>query len=240
MNQLLKGRSVGIGLITAVTAVLLIQTQGVSSDNENTSGETRQIAAHKEFYGDAQPIVKVRPDYPKRALQRGIEGYVTLQFTVTEKGTVKDPVVVESEPAGIFDRSATQAALKFRYRPKVVDGKPIQVEGVKNKIVYRIENGQDEPDIGSLDDYLPVVKVSPEYPPRAVARGIEGSVILKFTVTEKGTVKDPVVVESDPAGIFDRSATQAALKFRYRPRVVDGKPTQVEGVKHKIVFELED
>ena len=72
---------------------------------------------------------------------------------------------------------------------------------------------------GSKDgEYLPVVKVHAEYPARAIERGIEGSVTVEFTVTEKGIVEDPVVVESDPPGIFDRAALNAALKFKYKPQ----------------------
>jgi len=89
--------------------------------------------------GDYLPIVKVQPIYPRRALERGIEGYVIVQFTVTKQGTTKDIKVVESHPPGVFDRAAVQAAAKFKYKPRVVDGQPIQVPGVKNKITFKIE-----------------------------------------------------------------------------------------------------
>lgn len=90
--------------------------------------------------GEYLPIVKVQPKYPSKPLQRGIEGYVIVQFTVTERGTVVDPVVVESDPPGMFDRAAINAALKFKYKPRVVDGKPIRVSGVKNRIVFELED----------------------------------------------------------------------------------------------------
>ena len=89
-------------------------------------------------------------------------------------------------------------------------------------------------------EYLPIRKAHPKYPPRALQRGIEGYVILVFTVTEQGKVVDPVVEKAEPPGIFDRAAIQAALQFKYRPKVVDGVAIRVEGVKHKITFELED
>lgn len=90
--------------------------------------------------GEYLPVNKVRPTYPRIALQRGIEGYVIVQFTVTENGKVEDPSVHEAVPPGIFDRAALQAALKFTYRPRVVDGVPVRVNGVKNKIVFELEN----------------------------------------------------------------------------------------------------
>lgn len=88
--------------------------------------------------GEYLPIVKVQPQYPSRALSRGIEGYVIVEFTVTTNGSVKDPVVIESEPSSIFDNAAMKAALKFKYKPRVIDGEPVEVPGVRNKITFAI------------------------------------------------------------------------------------------------------
>ncbi|WP_211242688.1 energy transducer TonB [Sinimarinibacterium sp. CAU 1509] len=88
-------------------------------------------------------------------------------------------------------------------------------------------------------EYLPIVKVAPIYPSRAASRGIEGWVLLEFTVTETGAVKDPVVLEAEPQGIFDSAAQKAVLKFKYKPRVDNGKPVQVPHVQHLITFKLE-
>lgn len=90
--------------------------------------------------GEYLPIVKVQPIYPRRALSRGIEGYVIVQFTVTRTGTTKDHMIVEAKPTGIFDRAAIQAATKFKYKPRVVDGVGIEVPGVQNKITFEIED----------------------------------------------------------------------------------------------------
>ena len=88
-------------------------------------------------------------------------------------------------------------------------------------------------------DYLPIVRVAPVYPARALSRGLEGFVDLSFTVTTAGTVKDPVVIQST-SSLFERAATRAVLKFKYKPRVVDGVPVEVPGVKTRISFQLED
>ena len=89
--------------------------------------------------GEYLPIVKVQPIYPRRAQTRGIEGYVLLEFVVTSTGAVRDPVVIESKPPGIFDRAAINAALKFKYKPKVVNGEPIEVGGVRNLIKFELQ-----------------------------------------------------------------------------------------------------
>ena len=91
--------------------------------------------------GEYLPIVKVAPVYPRRAQTRGIEGYVLLEFVVTKTGAVRDAVVIESKPPGIFDRAALGAALKFKYKPKVVNGEAIDVAGVRNRITFELADG---------------------------------------------------------------------------------------------------
>ena len=88
-------------------------------------------------------------------------------------------------------------------------------------------------------DYLPIVRVAPVYPSRALSRGLEGFVDMSFTVTVTGSVEDPIVIQST-SSLFERAATRAVLKFKYKPRVVDGIPVAVPGVKTRITFELED
>jgi protein TonB len=87
-------------------------------------------------------------------------------------------------------------------------------------------------------DYLPIVRVAPVYPARALSRGIEGYCDMSFTVTTTGTVADPLVTFST-SSLFDRAATRAVLKFKYKPRVVDGIPVDVPGVTTRIRFQLE-
>lgn len=87
-------------------------------------------------------------------------------------------------------------------------------------------------------DYLPIVRVAPVYPARALSRGLEGYVDLAFTVTTAGTVRDPVVTYST-SSLFERAAVRAVLKFKYKPRVVDGVPVDVPNVKTRITFKIE-
>ena len=86
-------------------------------------------------------------------------------------------------------------------------------------------------------EYLPIVKVAPVYPSRALSRGLEGYVIVEFTVTQTGAVKDVFVVEST-SSLFERAAVDAAYKFKYKPRVIDGIAVEVPGVRNKITFEI--
>lgn len=90
-------------------------------------------------------------------------------------------------------------------------------------------------------DYLPIVKVAPIYPQRALSRGIEGYCVVQYTVTRQGTIRDPFVIEDQCTNsIFHRPSLQAALKFKYKPRVIDGQAVQVPGVQNKFTYVIEE
>ena len=73
--------------------------------------------------GGIIPVVTIAPMYPRKALIAKIEGWVDIEFTITEIGTVVNPRVVDSQPNRIFDREALKAILRYKFKPKVVDGK---------------------------------------------------------------------------------------------------------------------
>lgn len=116
------------------------QTLSISRANVNTNLKIGGGLFGNITDGEYLPIVKVQPMYPRRAAERGIEGYVLIEFTVTALGTVENPVVIEAEPPGYFERAALNAAKKFKYKPKVVNGEPIPVSGVRNKITFVLED----------------------------------------------------------------------------------------------------
>jgi protein TonB len=88
-------------------------------------------------------------------------------------------------------------------------------------------------------DYLPIVKVAPIYPNRALTRGIEGFCVVQYTVTRLGTTKDPIVVEDQcTSSLFHRASLNAALKFKYKPRIMDGEAVEVPGVQNKFTYEI--
>lgn len=106
------------------------------SFNPNISVQATSLQAGE---GDYLPIVKVQPVYPRRALSRGVEGYVIVEFMVTRLGTTQDIKVVEAKPEGYFERAAINAAQKFKYKPKVINGEPVDVAGVRNIIRFEME-----------------------------------------------------------------------------------------------------
>jgi protein TonB len=93
---------------------------------------------------------------------------------------------------------------------------------------------------GSDTDVLPLVRIPPEYPPRALARGITGWVRVQFTISATGSVKDAIVVAADPERVFDDAALAAILRWRYTPRFVEGVAVERVGVQTMIQFELSE
>ena len=110
-------------------------------NNAPTTGVTLQLNSSGMSSGDGEylPIVKVAPIYPRRAQTRGISGYCIVEYTVTKTGSLRDPQAVDCQPSGIFERASVKAAEKFKYKPRVVDGEPIEVAGVQNKFTYELE-----------------------------------------------------------------------------------------------------
>lgn len=65
------------------------------------------------------------PEYPYKAARRGIEGWVRVAFDVNESGNVENVEVVESDPPGVFDIAATRAVSRWRFKPRIIDGKAV-------------------------------------------------------------------------------------------------------------------
>lgn len=88
---------------------------------------------------DAVPQVRIQPDYPIGARQKGIEGWVDVQFSVGTDGSVRNAVVVDAEPRSVFDSAALQAVRGWKYSPKIKDGKPVERAGVRVRIRFNLE-----------------------------------------------------------------------------------------------------
>ena len=76
--------------------------------------------------GDIIPVVVIRPMYPREAAMTGTQGWVKVEFTITEAGTVKDPRVIDAKPPRLFNREAIRAILKWKFKPRVIDGVAVE------------------------------------------------------------------------------------------------------------------
>jgi len=89
--------------------------------------------------GDATPIVRIEPKYPIQAARDGKEGWVKLSFTINEIGGVEDVQVMEAQPKRIFDKEAKRALRKWKYKPKIVDGKPQRQPGLTVQLDFKMD-----------------------------------------------------------------------------------------------------
>ncbi|TQV85632.1 M56 family metallopeptidase [Exilibacterium tricleocarpae] len=86
--------------------------------------------------------------------------------------------------------------------------------------------------------YMPLVTVTPIYPERARRRGLEGRVIVQFTISPQGRVEQPRILVSQPGRVFDRAVLRALRGFRFRPYRIEGEPVAVTGVTETFIFRL--
>lgn len=82
---------------------------------------------------DLVPVLVAQPMYPRHALRSRIEGSVRLEIVVNPDGTVREARVIDAEPAGVFEAAALQAALRSRFRPRMVAGEPVESRGRYDK-----------------------------------------------------------------------------------------------------------
>lgn len=89
---------------------------------------------------DVMPLVRIEPQYPRKAAMSGKEGWVRLKFDVNTAGGVVNVDVIESSPPRLFDQSAKRALSKWKYQPKLVDGKPTEMKNLRVQLDFKLRN----------------------------------------------------------------------------------------------------
>ncbi|RBP53156.1 TonB family protein [Arenicella xantha] len=184
--------------------------------------------------------------------------FVTLGLIVGMYALIKmeEPELVESQDLKLPDfkfnpkNEEVQTITPKPQRPDEVEQQPdvpdVQVVADRLDInsnfalgAVKVGINRDLKGFNSNDgEYLPIFRPPPIYPRRAAERGLCGSVDLRYTVTSSGTVTNPEVMAST-SSMFESAAKKAALKYKYKPRQVGGKPVDVSGVEIRVVFEME-
>jgi len=88
--------------------------------------------------GDAIPMVIIEPRYPRKAAMEGIEGWVRFEFTVAPDGSPKDIIVIDAKPRRIFERDARKAIYKWKFKPKVIDGKAVEQPNMRYTMEFKL------------------------------------------------------------------------------------------------------
>lgn len=84
------------------------------------------VGMNRTEEGDIVPLVRIQPQYPRDAAMNQIEGFVTVEFTITETGSVTSPRVIDSKPPRVFDRAAMRAILRWKFKPRIIDGVAVE------------------------------------------------------------------------------------------------------------------
>ena len=96
------------------------------------------------YVGEDRTVIKVTkifdaaPTYPRNAIRLGREGYVLIEFDVDTDGSVLDPYVLESEPTGVFERSAIKAVRKWLFSPPSYKDVSVKVNDVRAKVIFAL------------------------------------------------------------------------------------------------------
>ncbi len=86
------------------------------------------------------PIVRIEPQYPRKAALQGIQGWVRLRFDITALGTVDNVKVLDSNPKRVFDMAAKRALYKWKYKPRINDeGRPVAQPGEMVQLDFKLE-----------------------------------------------------------------------------------------------------
>lgn len=128
--------------VTNPTAVELKQLAALQ-DASNFRNEKTQLVPYIRVEGFL-PIEMVTPEYPTAALQKGIEGWVQVEFTIDTNGTILQPTIISHSPSRIFDRAVLTALKKSRYRPQLLNGEPVVVQGVTELFRFTLSAHQQD------------------------------------------------------------------------------------------------
>ncbi|HET7306970.1 MAG TPA: energy transducer TonB [Gammaproteobacteria bacterium] len=169
---------------------------------------------------EAVPVVAMQPQYPAVALNHHVNGVVALGFTIDQHGKPCDVALIYSAPDGLFVPVAVEALVKSEFQPKTVDGKPV-LSRATFTYTFRLP-----PNLGGSGHEPKEVSFSPNqpsYPMAAWLDRVEGFVKFRFTVEFDGHPENPVVLKSEPAGVFDKAAARALMHSRFKIEQKDGK-----------------
>lgn len=199
---------------------------------------TAQASANDEEI-PAKPLNRRPPNYPAACLPAPGEEKepqtVTISFGVTNQGLPENVRVLESSDP-CFEEAAIAAVRSWKYEPRRANGRPQAQEDLETTFTFIFEESTNTEDF----DARPLVRFPPRYPERCLRHAeTSETVTVEFDVTTEGTTENIRSVDSTNS-CFEREAERAVAKWRYRPKILSGKPVARKGVITQITFELAD
>lgn len=113
-----------------------------SIDVKDIQQSTNSISTPSAELGQSQqvmPLHRVNPVYPRKALQRKIEGFVELSFDIDKSGKPKNIKIVDAKPGRIFNREALKALRNWKYQPRMVNGQALERLGQRVKLEFKLQ-----------------------------------------------------------------------------------------------------
>lgn len=104
-----------------------------------SSGPAVGGLGNNNFGSGITPLIRMEAQYPIRATRQGIEGWVILQFDITRIGRVSNIKILDYKPSPIFNKSSIKALRKWKYRPKMEDGKAVRTKNIKVKLEFTLK-----------------------------------------------------------------------------------------------------
>jgi TonB family protein len=207
-----------------------------ATENKDPSHPLRVQASSSVAAGNL--IKKVPPHYPVEAKAAGIMGTVLFNVVIDTQGNVTHIQLVEGHP--LLVSAALDAVKQWKYKPYLLNGQPVEVE-TEIKVIFSLEGmpatesspkvntaealGGKLPKDGQIVPGTLTKKIEPEYPAKAKAEGLSGSVTLRVTIDKKGNVIGAQPMGGDP--LFFDSAVKALRQWKYTPSTVKGKPINI-------------
>jgi TonB family protein len=187
-----------------------------TEDGQAVDQHQNTIVLRFKANGDHPPIwLNQHPIYyPREAYLAKREGSVTVGYDIDEQGAVGNVHVVSSTPSGVFDDKAVEDVKNRVFSPMIVAGQPTADIGLTTVVEFKLADAKIAPKLLHL--------VEPKYP--EVAAGYQGYIAVDMTVTPDGSVTDPKISVSYPAGVFDKAVLGAIAKWQFEPLQTLGGP----------------
>ena len=109
------------------------------ASNVNLSNLIGDFGTGGNVTSNVTPVVRISPQYPINAAIKKIEGWVLLQFDITSSGNVSNPKILKNYPSSIFNKEALRAIVKWKYKPKIENGKPVTQRGIQVQLNFNLE-----------------------------------------------------------------------------------------------------
>ena len=128
-----------IKVIKKTSMKLIILSIFISIFSSLALSESGYVGEDDKVELEVKRVYSQPAKFPRKALRLAKDGYVLVEFDIDTDGSVIDPYVVESEPAGLFERAAMKSIRKYLYEPPVYEGVSVKVNDVQVKMVFKVQ-----------------------------------------------------------------------------------------------------